>query len=318
MAEKIQEYLLRGDNCDAIFLNLGCILKDWRISHYGANRHVVLGYENAADYQDNPHYLGTLNGPIANRVANARFDYDGVSHQLDANDGPHHLHGGTNSLATRDFTVTRQDSGSIRFQSDWLAGEGGYPGAARIGVGITLSDQSLIWEIEAETDRPTPLSLAIHPYFNLSAQGGIETHDLQIHANAYTPTSPELVPTGEIAKVADTGLDFRRSRALGKDEELDVNFVLDPDATSAATLRGDDGLMLDISTDQRGLQVYSGAALSRLHPPLPGQSHMPFSGIALEPQGLPNAVNIPDFPSVIVTPDTPYRQVTRMTLSAEI
>ncbi|MEX0285832.1 MAG: aldose epimerase family protein [Paracoccaceae bacterium] len=310
MSGQIERVELSDGESSVRLLSIGCVTQDWQVPHEGAFVPAVLGYDDPESYRANPAYLGAIVGRVANRIANARFELDGQVYQLDANEGPHHLHGGPGALSHRFWQVERDGSRAARFTLHSTHGDGGYPGAVDFAVTISLSGNSLTYDMRATPDRPTPINLAQHNYYALTG-GPIHDQHLRLSAATYTPTGPDMIPSGEVAGVEGTAMDFRTSRALRDSITrggLDHNYVLAPTDGPVATL--DAGLSLEVQTDQPGLQVYSATHLPDHATPLPGQTHAPFHALCLEPQGYPNALNTPGFPSIIATPDQPYQQKT--------
>ncbi len=316
---EIQRVVLSDGNVSVALLSLGCITQDWQVPLNGELVPVLLGYRDPKAYHNNPAFLGVIVGRLANRIAGATFTLEGQSYALPANDGPNHLHGGPGGLASRFWQVDRDGTGRARFRYYSPDGEGGYPGAIEFELRVTLQGHTLTYDMRAMPDRPTPISMAQHNYYALT--GGItDDQHLTIAADAYTPVNAELIPTGQIAPLTGQSFDFRSGRTLGMaDPEragLDHNYVLNRTDGPAVTLRAPNGLTLKLHTDQPGLQLFTAAQMGRFAEPLPGQVHAPFSGVCFEPQGFPNAVNTPAFPSVIATPDAPYRQMLSVTVGA--
>lgn len=271
---------------------------------------VVLGYANPNDYRHNPAYLGAIVGRVANRISRSRFMLGDTTYKLQANEGPHTLHGGPNGISSRIWNM-EGDLSSVELCLTSPDGDQGFPGKVEFCVRISLSAHTLTYDMTAIVDRPTPINLAQHNYYNLLGNGDVRSHALKIAAQQYTPSDDEMIPTGEINDVDGTRFDFRELRTLSDADAdgsgHDVNYVLNGEP--AAQLRAPNGLGLELHTDQPGLQFYSASQLEQSHPPLRNQMHGPFSGLCLEPQKLPNAINTPGFGDTIVTPDTPYRQV---------
>lgn len=270
-------------------------------------------------------YHDLVIGPVANRVAGAGFTLDGRTSQLTPNEGPNLLHSGAVgwSRAPWRFTETTERRCVLEHRAP---AAGGYPAdvAARVTVALLAADTlEITWE--AQVSAPAPVAMTHHLYFNLSAgaEREVTAHELRVAAPAFTPVGPGLIPTGELRPVGGTPFDLRRSRriaevlAAARDDAqlrlgsggLDLNWVLDRDTREALTLRSPaSGLELHLSTDQPGLQLYSGQTLK---PPF-----TPFSALAIEPQDLPNAVNQPNFPPVVVRPGAPYRRTARYRFAA--
>lgn len=288
---------LNAGNMEVTLLSYGAITRDWRIG----DRPVVLSYDDPADYGNDPYYVGAIAGRVANRIAGGRFMLDGEMVELPLNDGMNHLHGGPRGLSKRFWDMEADSAGNaVRLTCTSGHGDGGYPGAARFEVVVRLEKTRLTYEMRAEVDRPTPINIAQHNYYAL-APAGLADHVLQIAAEEYLPTDTTCIPTGERLPVAGTELDFRSPHSIGLPvPEIDHCMVLSG-AAPAAVLSAPGGPELRFFTDEPGLQFYTGGHL--------GAPFQPFSALCLEPQGFPDALNRPDFPSIIATPDAPYSQV---------
>jgi len=297
---------LAAGNMEVTLLSYGAITRDWRIG----GRSVILGYDNPADYGDDPYFLGIIAGRVANRIAGGRFSLGGEEVVLSLNDGPNHLHGGPRGLGKRHWQMEADTSANaVRLTCVSGHGDGGYPGRAAFEVVVSLSETRLTYEMRAEVDRPTSINLAQHNYYNLTG-GEIWEHELQIAADEFLPIDERSIPLGHAAPVSGTIRDFRAPRRIGEadaaHEGIDHCMVLTGDQP-AAVLTAPGAPTLRFFTDEPGLQLYTGKYLAG--------AHKPFTGICLEPQGFPDAVNQPGFPSVIVTPDAPYVQ--RLSIEVE-
>ncbi len=312
----IERFELRQGDVVVSLLSLGCVTQDWRVPLNGAQVPVVLGYQQPEAYRTNPAYLGAVVGRVANRIGGSAFSLAGQRYGLPANDGAHHLHGGPDGLSRRIWQAEPDGDRAVQFSLHSPDGDGGYPGAVDFEVTISLNGDTLTYDMRAHPDRPTPITLAQHNYYALT-QGPIWDQRLEVQADAITPTTPDLIPTGQITPLAGTSLDLTRPRPVSEfaAQGLDLNFML-RDAPTAARLTAPNGLTLEMTTDQPGLQVYTATHLTADAPALPGQIHAPFHGLCLEPQGAPNAVNTPAFPSVIATPEQPYSQTTKIRIHA--
>lgn len=309
----MQATLRHGDETVTL-LSYGCATCDWRVPLGGARVPVVLGHDDPTGYLTNTPHLGIIAGRVANRTAQARFTLDGQRYDLDPNEPPHHLHGGHLGTGHRNWIF--EPDGEHALQAHCRIGhlEDGYPGTLDITAHITLGTDGLIYDLTARPDRPSPVNLAQHNYYNLMGDGTIWDHTATIAAQAYTPVDAQMIPTGAIQPVMDSRHDFTHARRFGDADPAhsgtDVNLVLDParDDAPAAEVTAPNGLRLCLWTDQPGLQLYTGGGL----PDDPAQGLRPFGGFCLEPQGFPDALNQPGFPSIICTPDQPYRQTTRI------
>lgn len=239
------------------------------------------------------HYDNTVVGPVANRIAGARFEMDGELFQLDQNEGKNCLHGGSKGLSELDWEVEEVLENSVTFTVAIADRHMGFPGPSRFHARYVLEGNRLLITLAADSPRPNYFNLAPHLYINLGGLERIDGHHLQIHADSYLPTDGKKLPTGKQQKVRGTEFDFR---AFGKitNRALDHNFCLQGDSLrEVAKLRGSDGLQLQLATDQQGLQIYT-------------RDHAGRNYLAVEPQAWPNAINETSFPSRITRPGEIY------------
>jgi len=302
----------------------------------GALADVVLGYESAARYLENPSYFGCAVGRVANRIAGARFELDGKTYQLAANDGPNHLHGGPGGFCKVLWHGEAVDSASgaaVRFSYTSPDGEEGYPGTLQASVTYTLdAEGGLRLDYEATTDAPTPVNLTNHSYFNLAGAGSGTILDqvLELRASRYTPVDETLIPTGELAPVAGTPFDFTTPTAIGERIDqvpgggtnpggYDHNWVLDSeDGSLALAGRLEDpasGRVMEFLTTQPGVQFYSGNFLDGS---LSGRggAYVQHAALCLETQHFPDSIHQPDFPSVVLRPGETFKSSTVYRFSA--
>ncbi|MEO1778173.1 MAG: galactose mutarotase [Pseudomonadota bacterium] len=293
-------YTLSSDRLSARFERRGARM---RALHLDGGPNLILDAD-APDFL--AAYGGVLIGPVANRVREGRAVIGGQIHQMPQNEGTTCLHSGPDGVHTQDWTVTDQGGAHLVLSLVLPGGACGLPGRREITATFVIVGTTLSLSLHAITDAPTPMALAHHPYWAL---GG--TPVLRCPADHYLPTDSANLPTGEVATMAGTAFDFRTGQPLPP--EIDHNLCLARARRAApapvATLTGD-AATLTIDSTEPGLQVYSGAGL----PTVPGTDIAPFAGVALEPQDWPNAVNTPGFPPVLITPESPYRQITRYTL----
>ena len=292
---------------------------------------VVLGYDDATDYERHPNYFGVTVGRYANRIGGGIFTLDGKAYQLPQNDGANSLHGGGHGFDKVVWQVVAVESGPkarVVLAHTSADGDSGYPGKLDVTVTYSLDDQgSLGIVFEATTDRPTVVNMTNHAIFNMAgegAPGGALGQLLTIPAKAYTPVDGKLIPTGELRPVAGTVFDFRTPRLVaqdigdGKDEQIrfgrgyDHNFALDKGVTAKPELaaRLEDpasGRVLEVLTTEPGVQFYTGNFLDGTYVGKSGHLYRMGDGIALEPQKFPDAPNHPDFVSARVDPGKPYR-----------
>jgi aldose 1-epimerase len=271
----------------------------------GKFANIVLGYDRLEDYLEGKDYRGAIIGRVANRIANASFTLDGKTYPLAANDGPNHLHGGIRGFDKRVWkakSLVSPEGVSLALNYTSPDNEEGYPGTLQVHVVYTLGDtNALSFHCYVKTDQPTPVNLTSHTYWNLAGFGDILRHELTVAADDYTPMDSQHIPTGKIEWVAGTPFDFRSPTAIGSRRSLGYNtnyaFKRDEGAmVHAARVREpQSGRVMDLVTDQFGLQFYSGEFLSR-----------PYTGFCLETQNFPDAVHRNNFPSAILAPGEDY------------
>jgi galactose mutarotase len=288
---------------------------------------VVLGYDSLAGYLKSSPYFGAIIGRYGNRIGHARFTLDGTTYRLPANDGANTLHGGTVGFdkVVWDAEPFWGDSGvGVVFTHTSPDGDQGFPGNLAVQVTYTLTNRNALEvDYRAKTDKPTPVNLTQHSYFDLAGAGtgDILSHVLWINADRYTPVDSALIPTGELAPVAGTPFDFRTPTAIGArigeaNEQLrraggyDHNFVLNrtgPGLVHAVrVVEPTSGRTLDVYTTQPGLQFYSGNFLDGTITGKGGHVYGHRFGFCLETQHFPDSPNEPDFPSTILRPGEEY------------
>jgi aldose 1-epimerase len=285
---------------------------------------VVLGFDSFDGYvQKNDPYFGALVGRYANRISKAQFTLDGKRYSLAANDNGNTLHGGNKGFDKVMWTAQKISDSSLKLTYHSKDGEEGYPGNLNTEVTYTLgSDNSLRIDYSATTDKPTPVNLTNHSYFNLSAgqDSTILNHELQLNADKYTPVDAKLIPTGEILEVKNTPMDFTQLKTVGRDIDkvkggFDHNWILNGSAnglkTAATLFEPKSGRLMEVLTTQPGVQFYSGNFLSgTLKFTKNGQRYVQHGALCLETQHFPDSPNQPAFPNTILMPGETYRQTT--------
>jgi len=303
----------------AVLLSWGATLARLLVpGRRGAAADVVLGFDELAGYLGpHPHLGGTI-GRYANRIAGARFSLGGRVHHLSANEPPNHLHGGAIGFDRRPWrsqTFQAPGEAGVVFMLESPDGDQGYPGALQAEARYALSEAGeLRVELSARADAPTVVSLTQHAYWNLAdgGAGDVLDHELEIFADAYLPVDGARIPTGEIAPVTGTALDFRRPRTLraalrDAPEGLDHNLVLHGGGAFAARLRDPrSGRTLELSTSAPGLQLYTGNGLDGSCRGRGGVAYHRHTGLCLEPQRFPDAPNRPGFGNVVLEPGDRY------------
>jgi aldose 1-epimerase len=302
------------DGVNVEVLTYGAIIRRLSYPVRGQRRDLVLHFDRLEDYERDRAYVGPVVGRFGNRIAGGRFTLDGREHQVTVNEGVNHLHGGAAGFSRRLWRVLEAGAQRVVLGLHSPAGEEGYPGNLDASVELQTGGEALRIAFEARSDAPTPVNLTYHPYFNLAGDFAMPgtAHWLRIPASHYLPVGAGLIPTGQIAAVAGTPFDFRASRTLAPPPVdshaqlalaggYDHCWVLDAGADCACELASPNrDLTMTVRGSGPGLQFYNGQFLSRSHPTLG-------SGVILEPQGLPNAMNEPGFPPVILRPGETYR-----------
>jgi aldose 1-epimerase len=286
---------------------------------------IVLGYDSLSGYLAKTPYFGALIGRYGNRIAKGKFEIDRKEFILAKNDGPNHLHGGVKGFdkvvwEAEDF---KTDS-AVGLKLHYLShdGEEGYPGNLDITVTYTLTDDNkLIFDYNATTDKSTPVNLTQHSYFNLAGNGDIKSHKVMIAASKYNVVDSTLIPTGELRNVKGTPFDFTSAKPIGKDlmatggkpVGYDHNFVLDTKGLQYLAVRVVEpasGRIMEMYTDQPGVQFYSGNFLDGTITGKAGRVYNQYNGFCLETQHFPDSPNQPSFPSTILKPGEKYHTTT--------
>ena len=321
-------HLLENDHLRVRVTDYGGILVSIEApDRSGRKDHVLLGFENAETYARVGGSFGAIIGRCANRIASGQFVIDGVSYQTSRNDRGSTLHGGKVGFGSRFWSVSQQQD---RLELSLVSADGdqGFPGQVSVSATYRLNDNELRLDFIATTTKATPLTLSTHPYFNLAGPqaGDCLAHLVTLASNEFLETDVNQIPTGERLSVGGTPFDFRTPRAIGKHirehnvqlefgSGYDHYFVLPEDSLvgvprlAARITDPASGRTLEILTTQPGLQFYSGNQLSGS---VPGRSRLyrQSAGFAIEPHGFPNAVNQPNFPSVVLRPNEIYRETT--------
>lgn len=292
---------------------------------------IVLGYDGMEGYLKASNYFGATVGRYANRIAKGRFTLDGKAYQLAVNDGPNTLHGGLKGFDKHLWTIADVRSGAdgatVTLTYVSADGEEGYPGTMKVSATFTLTDRDeLQVDYRATSDKPTIANITNHSYFNLAGQAsGISATEavLTIPADSYTPVDATLIPTGEFRPVAGTPFDFRSPRRIadrlrdGRDEQLrigrgyDHNWVVSRTPVRALQVLAKvedpgSGRVMEILSNQPGIQFYSGNFLDGTATGKGGTIYRQGDGLALEPQVFPDTPNNPEFGSARLDPGQTY------------
>ncbi|KAF6168460.1 hypothetical protein GIB67_005012 [Kingdonia uniflora] len=287
---------------------------------------VVLGHESLDTYKNNTPYFGALVGRVANRIGGAKFTLNGTTYKLDANEGKNILHGGHKGFNRKFWKVRKHKKEGhapyIIFTYLSADGEEGFPGSLAVTVSyMLLEDYKLSVVMTARAvNKATPVNLAQHSYWNLGGHnsGDILSNTLQLFASHITPTDESLIPTGKIVPVKGTPYDFLESKTVGSrinklPNLYDINYVIDgPQGVkmnkAAVVHDSKSGRVLELWTNKPGVQFYTANYVNDVKGK-GGYTYMPHAALCLETQGFPDAVNHPNFPSVIVNPGKPYKHL---------
>jgi aldose 1-epimerase len=325
----VELYVLKNGKTTAKVMTFGAILTELHVpDRNGKTADVVLGFDTLAGYLAGHPYFGATTGRVANRIAGGKFTLDGKEYKLAVNNGPHSLHGG---LKAFDKVVWKAEdvSGSagpaVKLSYTSPDGEEGYPGNLDVNVTYTVtSDSELRIEYAATTDKATPVNLTNHTYFNLAgpAAGDILGHELMMAAEQYTPADETLIPTGKLAPVKGTPLDFttptligtRFDELVGDPRGYDHNYVLGGDgkkpALGARVYDRDSGRVLEMYTTEPGVQLYTANFLDGTLKGKGGVVYKKHHAFCLEAQHFPDSIHHASFPSTILRPGEKYAQTT--------
>ena len=275
----------------------------------GVPHSLCLGFETLDDYLKRGVHMGAILGPVANRIAGGRAEIDGTGHTFERNqNGRHTLHSGLQAFSLKNWGFSHEGPRVLQLDTRVLQGDTGIPGPLNVTARYEILDGGVLEiSLEATTEAPTICNLAPHPYFTLDGHGDARHQRLMVDAAAVTVTDDEKIPTGESKSVEGTAWDHRAGqRMLDTGLAYDTNFCLSNERKplrSVARLSGE-RVTMEIETTEPGLQVYDGSGLET-----------PYSGIALETQGWPDAPNHAAFPSIELRPGDISRQVTRFIFS---
>lgn len=325
--EAIKQYALTNGRITARVTNLGAVLVALEVpDRAGKVADVALGFDTLDEYRANKPYFGATVGRFANRIGGAKFTLDGQEYKVAANDGANSLHGGIEGFGKKVWATDEVTPTSARFSLTSPDGQEGYPGTLRVVVTYSVTpDDALKIEYKATTDKATPINLTNHTYFNLAGQGAgsILDHELILNCDAYTPGDAGMIPTGQVAPVDGTPLDFtsparigaRIARLAGNPGGYDHNYVIRGGGKAEPVLAAKvyeprSGRVMEVLTTEPGVQLYSGNFLDGTVVGKGGVRYGKREGFCLETQHYPDSVHQPSFPSTILRPGEAYAQTT--------
>jgi len=328
--KKVNLFWIENKGIKAAFTNYGGRLVGlWVADKNGKPTDVVVGMNSAAGFKNATEpYFGATIGRVGNRIAKGKFILEGKQYQVPLNNGKNALHGGVKGFQDVVWDAVKTNENTLVFSYVSPDGEQGFPGNLKVKVTYTIADDNSVkMEYEATTDKTTVVNLTNHAFFNLNGEGSgtILNHELQIYANEFTPVDEGLIPNGELKAVKNTPFDFTSKHTIGerienKDEQLkfgkgyDHNYVLNRTKKNglnhAATISGDkSGIVMDIFTQEPGLQFYSGNFMQSKNTFKSGSKDDFRTAFALETQHFPDAPNQPKFAPIVLKPGQKYHTV---------
>ncbi len=341
---KINRYTLKNEKgMEVCIMTYGGIITSLKVPNKNnVIEDVVLGFDSLEAYT-NPEYtkdcpfFGALIGRYGNRIAKGKFSLDGEEIKLATNNGPNHLHGGVKGFDKVVWTVTKtkSDNTSASLVLTYLSKdlEEGYPGNLNTKVTYTLNNDNVLEvDYEATTDKKTIVNLTQHSYFNLSGDYSkpILDHEVTINADKFIPVNATLIPTGELEDVTNTPFDFRMTKTVGKDIEVDnvqlkrgfgydhcwvLNNQNQGMRLAATAYEPISGRLLEVFSDEPGIQFYTSNFLNGTLPSKQGGTYGHRTGFCLETQHYPDSPNQKDFPSVVLNPGETYHTKTTFKFS---
>ena len=321
-------HLTNKNDMEVCVMNYGAIIRNIILpDKNGVKRDVTLGFEKLEEYFINRGSVGATVGPVANRTTKAAYTIDGVTYHMLANEGENNLHTDTDNCFYKRIWEAEETENTVTFSIDSPAGDLGFPGNRHVTLTFSLSDENeLKLHYHALSDARTYLNLTNHAYFNLGGHdsGNVLQHVMQLNAGHYTPVVKGAIPTGEIATVEGTPLDFTKPKTIGQDIDADFeqlklvngydhNFCIDAADGSlrnfANVTNPVTGITLHCATTLPGFQFYSANGF-HCDCGKDGAIYGDHDGFCLETQFYPNSINEPSFPDPIFGPDREYDAVT--------
>jgi len=338
--QEVDSYKLKNQKgMEVDIITYGGIITSLKVPNKeGVSEEVVLGFDNLEQYTKPNPYFGALIGRYGNRIGKAKFMIDGVEYKLAANNGPNSLHGGPEGFHRVIWTAEEAKGGDkatlkLKYVSKDM--EEGFPGNLTVFVTYTLTnDNTLEVDYEATTDKKTVVNLTQHSYFNLSGDFSkkILDHEITIDADKLVPVDADLIPTGKLDDVTGTPFDFRKPKAIGKEIEAENDqlkkglgydhcWVLNNQDKgfrfAASAYEPTSGRLLEVYTDEPGIQLYTGNFLDGTLPTRDGKKYEHRTGFCLETEHYPDSPNQKDFPTTILNPGETYKSKTSFKFSTK-
>ncbi|MRI33190.1 galactose-1-epimerase [Endozoicomonas sp. OPT23] len=321
--------LIRLSNSNGVKVDisdLGATIVNYLVPAGDKEINIVLGYDTPEEYLSGGCYFSAVVGPWANRIAEGRFELNGETIQVHQNEGSNHLHGGKGAIDTQKWVVEASTANSVILSIKVPEGFNGYPANSELAVSYTLTDDNeLVIDYKARVDKPMPINLTQHAYFNLTgAEATHLNHEMQIHAEHFLAVDEKLIPC-EKRPVAGTSMDFRTAKKLGQDIQADeeqvtlskgfdhcwcLDFDMNEEPKLAVTVTSpESGMTLETYTNQIGIQLYSGNYIDN-EKGRDGQVYQQYDGFCLETQLYPDQVNMNTAEQAILKPGQEYRHTT--------
>ncbi len=302
-------FIIANGNLKAEILDYGVTIRSLFVPDKNGNLiDVVLGYDTVQEYEENDGYLGATIGRVGNRIKEGKFTLNGENYTLAVNNGPNHLHGGLKGFDKAIWKADEREN-SVVFSHFSPDGDEGYPGNLSVTVTVTLEENGISLDYAAETDKDTVINLTNHSYFNLNGKGDVLEHTLKLNADKFNAGDNDCLPTGEIASVFGTVMDFTKEKTIGFGIDssepcvklsggYDSNFILS--GSPAAVLKSEEsGIEMTVLTTEPGVQVYSANFLT----PRKGKNGAKYTyrnALCLETQHFPDSIHHPEWPTCIL------------------
>lgn len=327
--QEITQYLLSNDKGMSVnIINYGAIVTAVYLpDRTGKSENITLGFDSLEAYENKGPYFGAICGRYANRIEEGKFSLDGKEYQLAQNNPPSHLHGGEQGFDKKVWAAESfSDKNEVGVRLNYVSpdGEEGYPGKLTLRVVYTLNNENeLKINYIATSDQATPINVTNHCYWNLAGSGDVLDHELVLNCDRYLPVEGHAIPTGELATVKGTPMDFTSSHKIGEriaqveggyDHCWVVNSAEKQPAFCARAKDAQSGRVMEVTTTEPGVQFYTGNFLDGTEASGGYEKH---GGFCLEAQHFPNSPNQPEFPNTILKPGNVYEQTTIHKFSVE-